>query len=212
MDVKKIGSLPCHSSKPGPLPKYMIEKCFQFEVIGTDDAGPIYYKTKKKSELKAYILLFSCSTTRTVQIELVSNLTIAEFINSFKRQQRGEANKPKIVYSDNAKTFKAGAKWLVNINRDQKLHDFLSSETITWRFNVPKAPWWGGLFERLIGLIKANLYRTIGKAQLKWAELEEALLDIEIILNNRPLTYIEEEIDYPILTPNSLILGRAVNF
>ena len=56
------------------------------------------------------------------------------------------------------------------------------------------------------------MYRTIGKAQLTWAELEEVLLDIEIILNNRPLTYIEEEIDYPILTPNSLILGRDVNF
>ena len=55
------------------------------------------------------------------------------------------------------------------------------------------------------------MYRTIGKPQLTWAELEEVLLDIEIILNNRPLTYIEE-IDYPILTPNSLMLGRDVNF
>ena len=84
----------------------------------------------------------------------------------------------------------------------------MSSGTI----NVPKAPWWGGQFERLIGLIKASLYRTIGKAQLTWAELEEVLLDIEIILNNRPLTSIEEEIDYPILTLNSLIFGRDINF
>ena len=56
------------------------------------------------------------------------------------------------------------------------------------------------------------MYRAIGKAQLTWAELEEVLLDIEIILNNRPLTYIEKEIDYLILTPNSLILGRDINF
>ena len=103
--------------------------------------GPIYYKTKKKNELKAYILLFSCSVTRAVHIELVSNLTTTKFIKSFKRliSRRG---KPKIVYSDNAKTFKAGAKWLANINRDQKLHDFLSSDKILWKFNVPKAPWW----------------------------------------------------------------------
>ena len=65
---------------------------------------------------------------------------------------------------------------------------------IIWKFNVPKAPWWGGQFERLIGLIKASLYRIIEKAQLPWAELEEVLLDIEKILNNRPLTYIEEQI------------------
>ena len=69
-----------------------------------------------------------------------------------------------------------------------------------------------GQFERLIGLLKAILYRTTGKAQLTWAELEEVLLDIETILNNRPLTCIEEEIDYPILTPNSLVLGCDVNF
>ena len=88
----------------------------------------------------------------------------------------------------------------------------MRSETILWKFNVPRAPWWGGQFEQLIGLIKASLYKTIGKAQLTWAELEEILLDIEIILNNRSLTYIEEEIDHSILTPNSLILERDVNF
>ena len=49
------------------------------------------------------------------------------------------------------------------------------------------------------------------KAQLTWTDLEEVLLDIEKLLNNKPLTYIEEEINYPILTPNSLILGRDVN-
>ena len=105
---KKLGSRPYHSPKPGPLPKGRTEKCFAFEVIGTD-----------------YM--------------------------SFKRliSRRG---KPKTVYSDNAKTFKAGAKWLANIKKDQKLHDFLSSETIIWKFNAPKAPWWGDKFEQLIGL------------------------------------------------------------
>ena len=42
--------------------------------------------------------------------------------------------------------------------------------------------------------------------------LKEVLLDIEIILNDRTLTYIEEEINHLILTPNSLILGRDVSF
>ena len=75
-----------------------------------------------------------------------------------------------------------------------------------WKFNVPRAPWLGSQFERLISLIEANLYRTIEKAQLAWAELEEVLLNIEMILNNKSLTYIEEEINYSILTLNTLIL------
>ena len=48
----------------------------------------------------------------------------------------------------------------------------------------------------------------MGKSFLKWSELEEVLLDVEINLNNRPLTYVEEDVQYPILTPNSMILGR----
>ena len=72
-----------------------------------------------------------------MHIELVSNLTTTEFIKSFKRliSRRG---KPKIVCSDDAKTFKAKSKWLANINRNQKLHDFLSSKTILWKLHVPK--------------------------------------------------------------------------
>ena len=71
--------------------------------------------------------------------------------------------KSKIIYSDNPNPFKAGAKWLANINKNQKLHDFLSSETIIWKFNVPNIPWWGGQFERFIGLIKVSLHRTFGR-------------------------------------------------
>ena len=39
--------------------------------------------------------------------------------------------------------------------------------------NLFKKPWWGGQFERLIGLTKQTLYIDIGKTHLKWAELEE---------------------------------------
>ena len=48
----------------------------------------------------------------------------------------------------------------------------------------------------------------MGRRSLRWSELEEVLLDVEINMNNRPLTYIEEDIQRPILTPNSMILGR----
>ena len=78
---KKFRSLPNHSPKSGPLPKYRTEKCFPFEVIGTNYASPICYETKKKSELKAYILSFSCRATRAVHIELVSNLTTRIYQN-----------------------------------------------------------------------------------------------------------------------------------
>ena len=45
---------------------------------------------------------------------------------------------------------------------------------------------------------------------LTWSELDEVLLDVEINLNNRPLTYVEEDLEYSMLSPNSMILGRDI--
>ena len=132
-------------------------------------------QNNKKSKLKAYISLFSSSVTRAVRsYGIRTHIITTEFIKSFKILilRRG---KPNIVYSDNAKTLEAGAKWLENINKDQKLLNLLHRETIIWDFNVPEAPWWGGQFERLISLIKSSLYMTIGKVHVTWAKLEEVL-------------------------------------
>ena len=59
-------------------------------------------------------------------------------------------------------------------------------------------------------MIKQALYKSLGKTSLRWSELEEVLLDVEINMNNRPLTYTEEDIQRPILTPNSMVLGTKM--
>ena len=46
---------------------------------------------------------------------------------------------------------------------------------------------------------------------MTYNEFEETLLDVEINLNNRPLTYVEDDIQLNVLTPNSIILGRDVS-
>ena len=60
----------------------------------------------------------------------------------------------------------------------------------------------------MIGLTKQSLFKSLEKTSLSWNELEPVLLDVEVNLNNRPLTYIEDDMQYPILTSNSMLLGR----
>ena len=36
-------------------------------------------------------------------------------------------------------------------------------------------------------------------------ELKEVVLDIEITINNQPLSYVEDDVELPILTPNSIL-------
>ena len=52
----------------------------------------------------------------------------------------------------------------------------------------------------MVSLVKNALYKTVGKATLSWKELGEVFLDIENTLNNQLLTYVEDNVEYPILT------------
>ena len=186
---KKFHTAAFHKPPSGNLPVERTEGSFQ--VIGVDYAGPMTYRVSKKKEGKMYILLFACSLTRAIHLELPTNQTTERFIRCLKWfiARRG---KPSTIYSDNGKSFVAAAKWLKNIMKEEKLQDYLAHRDIKWKFNLSKAPWWGGQFERLIGVMKQSIYKTIGRATLYLDEMEELLRDVEIAVNNRPLSYVED--------------------
>ena len=54
--------------------------------------------------------------------------------------------------------------------------------------------------------MKNSLNKTVRKASLFWRELEKVLLNIENVFNSRH--WIEDDIEFPILTPNVLITGQ----
>ena len=74
-------------------------------------------------------------------------------------------------------------------------------------FNLPKAPWWGGMFERLVRSVKRCLRKLIGQASLTHDELLTAVVKVESVLNPQPLLYItSDNLDQP-LTPSHLLHG-----
>ena len=89
------------------------------------------------------------------------------------------------------------------------MQNYLSVNQIHWQFNLSRAPWWGGQFERMIGFVKSALNKTIGHGMLTWKELQEVLLDVEVCLNNRPLSYVENDVQLPVLTPNSMLFANS---
>ncbi|XP_071042603.1 uncharacterized protein [Parasteatoda tepidariorum] len=115
------------------------------------------------------------------------------FLLAFRRflSRRGNC---KIIYSDNARTFKAAQKelaYFTNILKDSEFRHFIADKGIHWKFIVERAPWWGGFYERLVKTIKEPLRKILGKALLTFEELSTVLAEIELIVNNRPLTYVE---------------------
>ena len=59
-----------------------------------------------------------------------------------------------------------------------------------------------------MGLFKRALYKTIGNGFLSWKELQDVVLDVEVALNNRPLSYLEDDIQFPVLTPNTFLFEQ----
>ena len=126
---------------------------------------------------KVYIALYTCGSSRAVHLDVVLDLNAGKFIRSFKRFV-GRRGIPRLVVTDNA-VFQLPA-----------VQNFLLDLKITWRFNLERAPWWGGFFERLILCVKRCLKKTIRNAKLTYEELLTVVVDIECVLNSRPLTYI----------------------
>ena len=80
-------------------------------------------------------MLYSCSLTRGVFLELLPSLETTELIKSLKLliARRGC---PSRIYSDNGQTFVAAAKWLKKVQKDERFHSFLSDQSIIWQFNL----------------------------------------------------------------------------
>ena len=63
----------------------------------------------------------------------------------------------------------------------------------------------------MIGLFKQMLYKAMENAHLTMVEMQEVMLDIEINMNNQSLTYLDNDIEQPIFTPNFLLHGKIIN-
>ena len=189
-------------------PRERTEGSTAFEVVGVDFAGPIKYRKSPRVEGKAYLVLYACSLSRALHLEVLPNLETVAFLGSLKRlvARRG---RPAKIFSDNGRTFVGAAKWLKQIRSDEGLQAYLADEGINWQFNLSRAPWWGGQFERLVGLFKRAFFKTIGGGMLTWTELSEVVLEVETQLNRRPLSYVEDDVQLPILTPATFLFQRT---
>jgi hypothetical protein len=63
----------------------------------------------------------------------------------------------------------------------------------------------------MLGLVKNAFRKAIGNANLTFKQLKEVLLEVEITLNNRPLGYLDNDIELQPLTPNGMIHGANIS-
>ncbi|XP_068728837.1 uncharacterized protein [Montipora capricornis] len=192
------------SENKGELKKEAVPSRQQLSVAntGVDFAGPLNVKNVFGGESKmhkVYIALYTCSSTRAVHLDLVPSLDAQAFIRSLKRffARRGVNQ---LFISDNAKAFKS-----------QEVQQLVKDLGIDCKFNLPRAPWWGGFF-RTNGPMYKRLFdrKPLVLPRLTYEELLTVLTEVQGVLNSRPLTYVYgDDIEEP-LTPSHLMIGRRL--
>ncbi len=221
----------CRRQEGGPykapvmpsLPRSRVSKFSAFSNVGLDYLGPLYVKEIDGSTVKVYVCLYTCLTVRAVTLELIRDLSAEHFLLGFRRfiASRG---KPKRVLSDNAPQFKltksAVDKLWSAIFLDGDFQSYISNEGIQWSFTPELSPWMGGVYERLVGLVKRSLRKSIGKVTLSFDQLRTLLKEIQAVLNSRPLVYIGSEFenrwtlcpaDFITMNPKTGFAGMELN-
>ena len=194
---------------PPPLPKIRVQDATPFTVTGVDFTGALHIRGKSGIE-NAYICLFTCASTRAVHLEVVPDLSTETFIQAFRRFA-SRKSLPRTMISDNAMTFSAAANTIQSLIRSTTVQDMLNRHGTEWRFIPKRAPWFGGWWERLIGITKSTIKKVLGRALVSYETLHTIVTEIEGVMNDRSLSYVTSDAsDQEPLTPAHLLYGRRI--
>ena len=203
----KIVKNPFGQEREAPLPAERVTASRPFQVTGIDFAGPLYVKGTPLLK-QCYIALFTCATIRAVHLELCSDMTTDTFLLAFQRFI-GRRGLPHTIYTDNAQTFHAANRELAELwdaLSAAKTRRLIAQYGIRWKFIAPRAAWWGGWWERMVGTTKRCLRKVLGRSQATDEELATTLVNIEAALNSRPITQDTDDA----LTPAHFLCGERL--
>ncbi|XP_060561037.1 uncharacterized protein LOC132720829 [Ruditapes philippinarum] len=145
-----------------------------------------------------------------VHHEVVTSLSADCFLQAVRRFS-SRKSQPKLIVSDNAKTFQTASTYLKAMFESQVVRESLANTGIDWKFIPERAPCYGGWWERLIGLTKQTLKKILGRVMVDLETLQTFVTEIESLLNDRPLTFVSSSLEDPEpLTPAHLLYGRKI--
>lgn len=121
------------------------------------------------------------------------------------------------LFSDNGTNFVGAARELEELyeflkaseeEKQQGVQTYLTKQKIEWSFIPPIAPNFGGLWESAVKSVKRHFYAVTKGLILTFEECYTLLVEVEAIVNSRPLTPCSDNPqDLTVLTPAHFLVG-----
>ena len=181
-----------------------------FTATGVDYIGALNLRNDEGTVCKAYVCLFTCASTRAVHLTCTRPVR-ESFLQAFRRFcSRKSVSIPSTMISDNATTFMDASNHLIRLCASSNIQDTLVQKGTEWKFIPKRAPWYGGWWERLIGMTKTTL-KVLGIAFISYQALQIVLTEVEAVIHYRPLLYVTSGSNNPEpLTTSSLLYVSTI--
>ena len=181
--------------------------------VGVDLTGAIQLKKVGRRTVtpeQAYIVLYTCMTTRSIYLDLMLTNKTEDFLLSFKRLC-GDVGTPKYIYSDQAGYFVRAKEELQEsfMNLNTCMEKLQEQGHIRWKMNASKAPHEAGVWERLVKTTKQTLLRVCRNSLFNYVEFLTILKETQALINDRPLAAASEEA-INVITQSMLSHGKKL--
>jgi len=155
--------------------------------------------------------------SKAVHLEAVSELSSNAFLDALKRLI-GRRGIPSRIICDNATNFVGAASALKQLREQffkeshiNAINHFCSQHFIQFQFIPPRAPHFGGIWEAAVKVAKGHLLKSMGSARLTYEGLSTALIEIEAIMNSRPICAASADPnDLEVITPAHMLTGASL--
>ena len=157
---KRLNAKHLKSPDPQALPSSRVNFSCLFAVLDVAFNGHLFVLDFFGNWQKFYLVIFTCFSLQAIHLETLSSMVVDDFLLTFV-QFINQFGVPDELYSDNAKTFVSGASLLSNLITSSEFEHFRSFN-IKFKTIPLYSPRWGAVWERLIGIIKSCISKTIG--------------------------------------------------